>query len=167
VASSKGPVVELGTDGPVRVTIDLDEKARAATAREDTTLTLLVEGIEYKSEPMIFYEVYLNLPADEAPDYQGSHYAGNLVFAGLHLLGALHLHEHPDDEQKKKENEYLIHVRAFDVTEVVRELRARKLWQDDKLTVTFVLAGLVPLKNEPVTRPGVKARFDRVNLARW
>jgi hypothetical protein len=53
------------------------------------------------------------------------------------------------------------------VTEVVRELRARKLLAMDRLTVTFVMGGLVPVKKEtPVTTPGVKARFDRVALAR-
>jgi tyrosinase len=164
LASSKGPPVELGTDGPARVTIDLDEKARAAIAEEGSVLTLLVEGLQFEKEPMIYYEVYLDLPADTAPDYQGSYYAGNLVFAGIGLLGTHPGHDHGE---KEKEEEYLDRVRAFDVTATVRELRSRQLWQDEKLTVTFVLSGLVPVKGAPVTRPGVKARFERVTLAVW
>ena len=47
----------------------------------------------------------------------------------------------------------------------MRELRARKLWHDDRLTVTFVMSGLIPVKDAAVTRAGVKAHFDRVTLA--
>ena len=39
------------------------------------------------------------------------------------------------------------------------------LWHDDRLTVTFVMSGLIPVKDAPVTRAGVKAHFDRVTLA--
>ena len=73
----------LGTDGPTRVAIGLDDKARAAAARADGTLAILVEGIRFEKEPMVFYEVYINLPEGEPADFQGVHYAGNLVFAGL------------------------------------------------------------------------------------
>jgi hypothetical protein len=171
VAESKGDKpVDLGTDGPVRVTLELGEQACKALADADATLTLFVEDIEFvpaTQEPMVYYEVYLDLPDGRAPDFQDVYYVGNLVFAGLGLFKLQHPHRHPGTEKKDEEGQYLDGLRAFDVTEVVRDLRARKLLLPDKLTVTFVLGGLVPLKKDlPVTAPGVKARFKRVGLAR-
>jgi tyrosinase len=171
VAESKGDKVSLGTDGPVPVTMDLGEKAKKALADGKATLTLFVEGIQFVpagEEPKVYYEVYLNLPKEKekAPDFQDVHYAGNLIFAGLGLFGLQHHHHHPGDEKKEQDATYLDGLRAFDVTEVLRGLAARGLLLQDKLTVTFVLGGLVPLKKGlSVTSPGVKARFDRVALA--
>jgi hypothetical protein len=166
-ASTSDKPIDLGTSGPVRVTTDLGERAQKAMTEGRATLTLLVEGIRFvpaDEEPMCYYEVYLDLPAEKAANFQDIHYAGNLVFAGLGLFGRQHLHHH-GDERADKESEYLDGVRAFDVTEVVRNLHTRKLLRLDNLTVTFVLGGLIPVKVEtPVTTPGVKARFDRVRL---
>jgi tyrosinase len=169
VAASKGDqLVDLGTGGPVTVAIDLGDQARKAMTEEKATLTLLVEGIRFvpaDAEPMNYYEVYLNLPAGATPDFQDVHYVGNLVFAGLGLFGK-HAHHHPVDASQAEEERYLDGMRAFDVTDVVHELHARKLLPLDKLTVTFVMGGLIPVKKEtPVTTPGVRARFERVSLA--
>lgn len=169
VAASKGDrPVDLGADGPVTVAIELSEQARRAMIADKATLTLLVEGIRFVPadvEPMIYYEVYLNLPAGKAADYQDVHYAGNLVFAGLGLF-ARQPHHHRVDEDKAKEARYLDGLRTFDVTDVIRELRSRRQLPPDWLTVTFVMRGLVPARNgTPIATPGVKARFERVALA--
>lgn len=161
LASSKSESLDLGTDGPVRVTIHLGDEARAA-ARAGATLALFIEGIHFEKEPMVYYEVYVNLPADAAPDFQSVHYAGNLVFAGLgppspHGQHASHGMSHADETD-------LGTIRALDITDVVRELRARKLWDDARLTVTFVMQGLIPVGNAPVTRPGIKAHFAKVTF---
>jgi len=163
LAVSKVPG-ELGTDGPVRVTMDLGDEAQAAV-RKDGNLVLFVEGIKFEKEPMVIYEVYLNLPAKEPADFQSVHFVGNLVFAGLDPRAFMAHHGIKKKGQKKEADEtYLSSLRAFDVTDVVRELRARKLWQDQQLTVTFVMNGLVPVKGRPVTSAGVKAQFERVTL---
>jgi hypothetical protein len=164
LAASKGQPVDLGTD-PVRITIGLPDAAGAAARRKDGALAILVEGIHFEKEPMIYYEVYLNLPPEEEPDFQSVYYAGNLVFAGIAPSGAKGHKKMVMDGHKKEDDKYLGSVRPFDVTSVVRELRARKLWNDKVLTVTFVLRGLVPVNNADVTRPGLKACFEKVKFA--
>ena len=155
---------ELGTDGPVSVVIDLGDEAQAA-ASKDGSLALFVEGIKFEKEPMVIYEVYLNLPAKEPADFQSVHFVGNLVFAGLTPRARRAPHAEKKGHMKDAEEAaYLESVRAFDVTDAVRELRARKLWHDRQLTVTFVMNGLVPVKGQPVTSRGVKATFEKVTL---
>jgi tyrosinase len=162
LASSEDPPGELGTDGPVQVAIELGAEARAA-ARSDGTLALLVEGIRFEKEPMVYYEVYLNLPKGEPADFQGVHYAGNLVFAGLPPSSPPGPHAaHGSGHNHTAHEEDLASLRAIDVTDTVREQRARGLWHDDRLAVTFIMRGLIPVHDAPVTRPGIKARFDRV-----
>lgn len=159
LAASKGGAVELAHQ-PVRIAIELGEEAKAAAGRAESALALLVEGIHFDKEPAVFYEVYVNLPADEAADFQSVHYAGNLCFAGIAPDGAK---GHP--KMKMAEDADVDHLRALDVTAVIRALRARQLWNDDQLTVTFVMNGLVPLPKNAVARPGTRARFERVRLA--
>lgn len=167
LASSHGPRIDLGTDGPVSVSIELTEEARAAAARVEGSLALLIEGIRFEREPMVFYEVYINLPPGEAADPQGVHYAGNLIFAGLapsglHGHGTRHGAAHGGREPGTFDPTT---TRALDLTDVIPRLRTRERWSDDRLTVTFVLSGLIPVANEPVTPPGVKGSLIRVGLA--
>jgi hypothetical protein len=115
---------------------------------------------------MVFYEVYVNLPDGAAPDPQGIHYAGNLVFAGLAPSTP---HGHPvrrrADHGHELDEAYLSSVRAIELTDMLPQLRARNHWRDEQLTVTFALGALVPPANEPRTSPGVKARIERVAIA--
>jgi len=71
----------------VRVSIDLGDAARAAASRNDGALAILVEGIHFEKEPMIYYEVYLDLPPKEEPDFQSVHYAGNLSSPASRRVG--------------------------------------------------------------------------------
>jgi tyrosinase len=168
-SSNTGKPYELSTE-PLRVTIDLGKEAATAARRNDGALSLELKGIRFEKEPMVIYEVYLNLPEKDAPDIQGPHYVGNIVFAGIAPDGAAvpkHTKPHSSRFGSKTgaADVAVAHTRAFDVAGVVRELQARKLWSDDRLTVTFVMTGLVPVGNAPVSQPGVKARFDKIVLS--
>lgn len=164
-AASKTQDVELGSDAPTRLTIELGEQAQAA-CRKGGALALLVEGIRFQKEPMVFYEVYLNLPANEKPDFQSVHYAGNLIFAGIDPCAhARHLALRAKKSHKEAEAARVDSLRAFDISETVRELRARGLWHDRQLSVTLVMNGLVPVNNAARTGPGLKAHFERVTIA--
>jgi tyrosinase len=126
VATKQGAVV-LG-DQPVTVSVELGTEARTALtpAADGKTYLLSIEGITYTKQPGVHYEMYLNLPAGSGePESAGGHYVGNLAFFALRPSGGRHA-AHADSKQ------------AFDITEVVQQLRARNLWHDDRLTVTFV-----------------------------
>src|SRR5262249_19644937 len=145
-------------------TIELDEQAQTV-CRKSAALALVVEGIRFQKEPMVFYEVYVNLPANEKPDYQSAHYAGNLIFAGVDSCAhARHHALRAKGQHKEAEAARVDSSRAFDISDNVRELRARGLWHDRQLTVTFVMNGLVPVNNAARTGPGLKAQFESARL---
>jgi tyrosinase len=137
--------VELGLD-PVAVEIPLDEKAKELVQKisdpkvkvVDQALVLKVEGIEVAKNPGCHYEIYLDLPKGAKPDYQSVHYVGNLTFFGLA----------PPKKAKKGHEEKPKADRNYDITAAVRELRSRKLWDEDKVVVTFVRRGLIGADNK-------------------
>jgi Protein of unknown function (DUF_B2219) len=146
--------VELATE-PVTVQIAMtgDTRARIESAMapsSKTKLTLTIEGIKFDSPPGVHYQVYINLPKNEEPNYKSAYFVGNLSFFVERHAGAA---EHP-------------YVARFDITKNVRELKASKLWNDAEISVTFVMRGLVDREGRllPVS-PGVRARFDNVKVA--
>ena len=159
VATTQGAVA-LG-DQPVTVSLDLGTEAKAAMTAATGGVTggktylLSIEGITYTKQPGVHYEIYLNLPTGAGePDPAGPHYVGNLAFFALQPHGGRGSHAaHADIKQ------------AFDITEVMQNLRAKNLWNDDRLSVTFVARGL---DNSDGTRrqPKVTAKpaFTRLNL---
>jgi tyrosinase len=155
IAARPGNVV-LG-DRPVTVGVVLGTKAKTAlktAAAGDKTYLLNIEGITYTRQPGVHFEVYLNLPAGaREPDWQGPHYVGNLAFfVTRHQGGGAHA-AHGDTRQ------------TFDVTEVVRHLRDRNLWNENRLSVTFVARGLDnPDGTRQKPRVLAKPKFTRISL---
>ena len=107
------------------------------------------------------YEVYLNLPEDQDPDYQSPHYVGNIGFFGM---GTYEAEEeghggHPADM-------------SFDVTDVVRALQERSEWSEGDARVSFVMRGLEPSVEEAESAeylaaqaaPPGRPRVERVTL---
>lgn len=147
-AAAAAQPIKLAAE-PVAIDLKPTDDARAEVARVMgaapgvSRLTLKIEGIDYDKRPGVYYEIYLNLPKDaKNPSASSPSYVGNLTFFGLKEaqghggMGAASHH--------------------YDVTGVVRALRARKEWDDKKFTVTFVMRGLIPPKK---ARAGaVKAR---------
>jgi hypothetical protein len=138
-------MIELGA-APKRVPLQLTDQAPervAAVAQAEAVplqerILLNVEGAQYYDQnPGVAYEVYLNLPEGQEPDFQSDYYVGNIGFFGMETYEAEEGGHggHPAD---------LI----FDVTDVVRTLRARGEWGEGRASVSFVMRGLEPPEEE-------------------
>src|SRR5262249_28648607 len=104
-------------------------------------ITLQLEDVTFDRPPGIFYEVYLNLPPDgEDPEFLNGHYVGNVAFFADDRDPNAPEHTHAAAKQTFQ----------FDITGLVRELVARKKWDKDKATVTFVPRGLEDANGFPL-----------------
>lgn len=146
--------VELATE-PVSVRITLRSDARAqieaATApTSKTTLLLTVEGINYDKIPDVSYQVYVNLPKDQHPNYKSVYFVGNLaLFLPMPHPG---MTEHAT-------------VAGFDITRTVRQLKAFRLWNEAELSATFVMSWLVDRDGRQLpVPPGVRMRFSNIRI---
>jgi Common central domain of tyrosinase/Polyphenol oxidase middle domain len=163
-------MIELGA-APRRVPLQLRDEAAervAAVAQAEAVpleerIVLNVEGVQYHDQnPGVTYEIYLNLPEGQEPDYQSDYYVGNIGFFGV---GTHHAEEgghggHPANV-------------SFDVTDVVRALRERGEWSEGEPTVSFVMRGLEPSEEEAQSaealaeqaqEPPGRPRVERVTL---
>jgi tyrosinase len=164
VATAEKTGVALG-DRPVTVTVALKAPAKAAIKRltgaaaadaPAHAVILRLEDVTFDKQPGIYYEVYLNLPAKEEPDFQNGRYVGNLgLFAKPHAGGK--------DDHKMAD---VARISAdFDVSGVVRELAQAKKWDADQLTVTFVPRGLEDSKGRPQkVKTEAKIKVGKITL---
>ena len=156
-------MIELGAE-PTRVAVELAAPAAAAAemveaqaaaratgeqapeGRGEQRIVLGLDGVQYDENPGVTYEVYLNLPEGQQPDYTSDYYVDNLGFfgmkAGRHGEGR---HGHPANL-------------SFDVTENVRALRARGEWQEREANVSFFARGLIPPPGEETSVAEAEAR---------
>ena len=118
------PVAE--PTGPVRTTM--------AAPDQPNRVFLNVEGIEGEANPGTVYAVYVDLPDDDDEDTDPeAHYVGTINFFGIETAGDVDRdHGGPG-----------LHF-AFDVTELVDELRDQGAWDPSQMTVTFA-----PLQPSP------------------
>jgi hypothetical protein len=150
----KAPV-NLATT-PVTVRIAMNKQAgsqiaAALTPTSKTKLVLSISGIDFDKRPEIHYQVYLNLPKGEKPDYKSVYFIGNLSFFSFDLHGN-HSHHAPEIN--------------FDITQTVRSLRSRNLWGGAKQSVTFVTQWLVDSNENPLpVPPGVRVRFTTIRIS--
>ena len=157
-AAPKGVPLQLRNEAREQVA----EAARAPAVPLEKRIILNVEGVQFDDQnPGVTYEVYLNLPEDEEPDYQSPHYVGNIGFFGM---GTYEAEEgghggHPADV-------------SFDVTDVVRALQDRDEWSEGEARVSFVMRGLEPSEEEAQSaeylpaqaKPPGRPRVARVTL---
>jgi hypothetical protein len=97
----------------------------------------------------------LNLPEGQKdPNPRDIHYVGNLAFFAMKPHG----HGAPDTGGQA----------SFDVTRIVKALKAKNLWKDEQLDVTFVMRGLLPPKGKtaPAPKEGMRAQFATVTLSK-
>lgn len=146
--------IQLATNPvTIHVPITKDAPAQIAAALEPsskTKLVLALSGIDFDKNPEVHYQVYLNLPKNEQPDYKSIHFVGNLAFFSFHPHGGST--DHPP-------------VINFDITKTVRDLISRKLWNNTELSVTFVVQWLVDANDHPLPiPPGVRLRFTTAKL---
>jgi tyrosinase len=122
------------------------------------TLVLNVEGMEMDRNPGAHYEIYLNLPAGQAPDYQSRYYVGNLTFFGLGA-GA----HHPGGEVEEAASQ------SFSLEAVEKRLRESGEWKEGVYSVTFVRRGPEPPPGAPQAveaEPAVQVKIRRVTVTR-
>ena len=147
-AEGGAEIIELGAE-PTRVALELAGLADAVAASAEASaegrpeaggrLVLGINGVEYDENPGVTYEVYLNLPEDQEPDYRSDYYVGNIGFFGMtpheeHEGG----HGHPANL-------------SFDVTDNVRALSDKGEWVEGQADITFVSRGLIPPPSEEMS----------------
>jgi hypothetical protein len=157
-AATKRVPLQLRDEAGERVA----EAARAEAVPLEERIVLNVKGVQFDDKnPGVTYEVYLNLPEDQDPNYQSPHYVGNIGFFGM---GTYEAEEgghggHPADM-------------SFDVTDVVRALQERNEWSEGEARVSFVMRGLEPSVEEAESvgylaaqaEPPGRPRVERVTL---
>src|SRR5262245_8075019 len=124
---ASGRRIEFGAE-PTTITLALSPGARdrlrqAAAPNATATIFLNIEGVEFDQHPGTTGEIYLNLPPGVAPSRRSLRFVGSLAFFGP---GRTDTPSHS--------------VESYDITRLVKTLRARGLWSDDRITVTFALA---------------------------
>jgi hypothetical protein len=162
-------MIELGAR-PKTVPVELRDVARdriAALAQAEEAVpveervVVNVEGVQFDDQhPGVAYEVYLNLPEGQQPNFQSDYYVGNIGFFGV---GTYEAEEgghggHPADL-------------SFDVTNIVRVLQERGEWNEGEASVSFVMRGLVPVAEEEYVgafadqaEPPGRPRVERVTI---
>jgi len=147
---SAAPVALSTEPVTVRVAMRGDTRTQVEAALAPSSKTKLALTVEesVSDTPDVHYEVYIDLPQDEPPSYKSVHFVGNLA----PFLPGAGAHEQP-------------YVARFDITRNVRELKARNLWNDADLSVTFVMRGLVDRNGQqsPVP-PGVRGRVTNLKV---
>ena len=138
VGASEAPVQLVGVPASVSVSIDQQAhkaaiEATGAGAGEPGRILLSVEDIEAEKNPGTVYGIYLNLPADAAPDVAESHHAGNVSFFGV------------ERARNPRGDEHAHSLRVVqDITDLVQSLAAQGQWDGQHVEVTFRPLGLIP-----------------------
>jgi hypothetical protein len=94
---------------------------------------LNVENIEGEANPGLLYGVFVNLPAGEAPDPDGDHFAGTMSFFGIEAAAN-------DDDEREEAPHSLRHV--FDITALAAKQTEQGHWDPSNLKVTFSPLGV-------------------------
>jgi tyrosinase len=144
----------LGRDR-VTIAVDVGEATgpvRRSVAAGSHETFLHVEGVRGAANPGMPYGVYVNLPPDADPDTTDPdvYHAGNVALFGLELTNDLNRDLHGGRGLSY----------AFNITELVATQRARGIWDDAHLSVTF--APLVAATADVADPPPISV--DRVSL---
>lgn len=136
VGASDAPVTLRGV--PVTVELEIDQRAaqqtlEAAGAARPDRIYLAVQEIQGDSDPGTVYGIYLNLPAQSAPDVAAAHYAGSLSFFGIAKSSAPRGDASPHSMSV-----------SHDITSLTDELRHQGEWDEQHVSVTFQPTDLVP-----------------------
>jgi hypothetical protein len=173
VGASEGiDMIELGAV-PVTVPIEVQDEAREAVAEVaaaevvENRVVLNLEGIQYDRNPGVSYEVYINLPEGQEPDYRSEYFAGTLGFFGLEPD---HVHGGHDPEAEGHEQPSA--TVSYDVTANVRALQARGEWREGQVSATLVMRSVLPPPADEAeaavapagAEPAGRLRFERATL---
>ena len=140
---------------PVKVEIPLVEAAgparRRGAAEAPTRIYLNVDNIEAERNPGGSYGVYLNVPDDDDDPTNDAYHVGNISFFGI---------EYASDLDQDPSGGHGMRF-AFDVTDLVEDLRQQNRWDPERVTVTFA-----PLRRATPRRRGVEVERTPVSLGR-
>lgn len=158
---ASGPT-ELGTE-PTTVSVPLPEPARtrldailSSTDRQKVVLAL--EDIRYATKPGIYYEIYVNLPPGEEPNFRSSRFVGTLSFFGRA--------PHTGTNHGAPGPATVGFMQDYDITNALRAAKAQGSGNPTEVSLTFVMHGLVGAdrKQLPVA-PGTKATIGNVSVS--
>jgi Common central domain of tyrosinase/Polyphenol oxidase middle domain len=147
--------VKLGGT-PVTVSVPIpaatqDELRAFADAREGNRFSLLLQDIVLARDPVLYYEVYVNLPGDgKDAQYTSPNYAGNLTFFDLTMPSA---HQMSGGLAQQ-----------INLTRVYAYQRSRGEWKDEAVQVTFVPRGGSEGDDPAKLVADVQATIGRITL---
>ncbi|MFL5385902.1 MAG: tyrosinase family protein [Longimicrobiaceae bacterium] len=154
LAEEQVNVVLGGT--PVTVSVPIpartrDELRAFAGAMAGNRFSLLLQDVVLAREPVLYYEVYVNLPGDpKGARYTSPHYAGNLTFFDLTMPGAHEMHGGA--------------ASRINLLRVYAHQRSRGEWKDEAVQITFVPRGGSENADPAALVPGVQATIGRISL---
>jgi tyrosinase len=163
-------MIELGAE-PVRVLVQMQDETKEEVAESaaadvvEKSLVLSLEGIQYDRNPGVSYEVYINLPEGQEPDYRSEYFAGTLGFFGLEPD-----HVHGGHDPGAEGHQQPSATVSYDITPNVRALQARGEWRGAPVSATFVMRGVLPPPGHeaaavaPETEPAGRPRIAQVTL---
>lgn len=146
--------VALG-GAPVTVSVPIpaatrDELRTFAGAGEGNRFSLLLQDVVLARDPVLYYEVYVNLADAKGAQYTSPQYVGNLTFFDLTMPNAHEMHG--------------AYVRRINLLRVYAYQRSRGEWKDEAVQITFVPRG--GSENDDPARlvAGVQATIGRITL---
>lgn len=149
LATSPQRQLTLGNE-PLTVSVPAQGQARErigalAEGGEPGRVRLVVEGLSLLHRGAV-YQVYLNLPQGQQPDPKSPYHVGHIALFG---------HAGHD----------LQSTRTFDITDEVRELKAKGEWTGDvKLTFVQSRGTQAAVAGAEARRPDAFIRFSRVSV---
>jgi len=118
--------IAVGPD-PVAIPVTLEQpEAGPEAVSSGRTVVLTIESVHGEGVPGTIFEVYANLPPDQAPDFRSVYFVGYITLFGLQPWDGVVLHgAHQAADQR------------FDITRTVAALEVRGEWTGE-FTVTIV-----------------------------
>ena len=143
IAFVDGPV-SLGS-GSARVTFkpvaeaetELTPPAQIETRTRGRHIYLVVRDLQVVGQPGVLFRLYLDLPSGAKPIRTDPHYVGSLNFYNAAEAGRF-------DTPNEKNPMFV----SYDITRVLRNLRAQKLLTD-QTTLTIIPSGTPAIQSDP------------------
>jgi tyrosinase len=145
--AAPGPSVELGRSEPderiaigpdpvaIPVRIQQPEAAVASVTRGEQVVVTL-EGVRGEGVLGTFYEVYINLPEGQTPDFRSPYFVGNISLFGLQPWDTMPIHTRHTGTQQ------------FDISRNVAALQERGEWTGEAIVtvVPYYSGAMTPIE---------------------